>query len=460
MVRTRTGALRRPAAAVLACAVISGLGLGQPATASHGGDVPAVAGYGFGYWSDGISLFGGSQADFGPTPTVTLADDASNSSTSVSATCSYVHYGPATLLTSDDVTVETSGTLGPGGGATTTSSMVNVNKATTVCGVVDLTNVTGSEIFTADAVTGTASATSTGSSGSTGVSGGTLNTHHQGIQDCGTSLCGRPGEQHTHDPLDPDGAVTVPDNPSPNYAVEGHVHLGTTSTDYFVVVFNEQTVYPDGSTLVTPVHEYFGYRLVGGVITEDKPYSLGGSILHGHLQIGQVTANDALLADDDSDHVPNVRDNCDAVSNPGQADADGDGLGDACDPFPGGAPDLRVDVSDSQDPVSTRSQVGYTVEVYNAGTAAAEGATVFTRLSGVTYIGPSNNGCVVVKGKNAGVRCDIGTLGRAGGFRVVLLAKTPAKGRTASVTSTVSTTSTDENLANNTDTETTEIVKP
>ena len=37
-------------------------------------------------------------------------------------------------------------------------------------------------------------------------------------------------------------------------------------------------------------------------------------------------------ADDDNDTVPDVTDNCTCVSNVGQADADGDGTGDACDP--------------------------------------------------------------------------------------------------------------------------------
>jgi hypothetical protein len=40
---------------------------------------------------------------------------------------------------------------------------------------------------------------------------------------------------------------------------------------------------------------------------------------------------DACDADLDGDGVANAADNCSAVANPGQADTDGDGLGDACD---------------------------------------------------------------------------------------------------------------------------------
>lgn len=39
--------------------------------------------------------------------------------------------------------------------------------------------------------------------------------------------------------------------------------------------------------------------------------------------------------DTDGDGVPDVSDNCVAVANPGQADSDGDDLGDACDPLSG-----------------------------------------------------------------------------------------------------------------------------
>lgn len=42
------------------------------------------------------------------------------------------------------------------------------------------------------------------------------------------------------------------------------------------------------------------------------------------------------LRDFDKDGVPDVQDNCPKVKNPDQKDSDGDGIGDACDPYPFG----------------------------------------------------------------------------------------------------------------------------
>ncbi|MGH9177207.1 MAG: hypothetical protein ACRD0N_01445, partial [Acidimicrobiales bacterium] len=111
-----------------------------PARATHV-PITAVSGSAFGYWSDGISLFGGPQADIGPAPTVTLAADASNSPQSASATTGLVSYGPARLFTSDAIDLQSAGSLGETGSVTTTSAIQNVNYADTQ------PSNTGSEVF-------------------------------------------------------------------------------------------------------------------------------------------------------------------------------------------------------------------------------------------------------------------------------------------------------------------------
>lgn len=52
----------------------------------------------------------------------------------------------------------------------------------------------------------------------------------------------------------------------------------------------------------------------------------------GSAQVFQISLSSA--DNPDGDAVPNVRDNCRQVANPGQGDTDSDGMGDACDPTP------------------------------------------------------------------------------------------------------------------------------
>jgi hypothetical protein len=295
----------------LAALLFATVGSSTPASASHI-TVTAVRGSAFGSRADQLSLFGGTGAnvtDIGPTPTVTLLTDASNSPQSATAPTGLVNKGPAKLFTSDAITVNSTGSLGTSGSVTTTSNIQNVNYAATQEGS------TGSEIFgypppetdtspvspsghplawrtspyinfnpnnVRTSVAGTATASPSGVSGSTTITNGILRTHKQASDDCPSYAfrpCGRAGEEHLHEPAptvlnpnsNPEGVVTIPTDPPPNYAVGGHLHLGDSTTDYFVLVFNEQVVNPDGSITVTPVHEYFGYKLVNGNIVRTGP---------------------------------------------------------------------------------------------------------------------------------------------------------------------------------------------
>jgi hypothetical protein len=52
--------------------------------------------------------------------------------------------------------------------------------------------------------------------------------------------------------------------------------------------------------------------------------------------------NDVAGLDSDADGVPNACDNCRFVINPDQFDANGDGVGDACEVLPHPAPRTRT----------------------------------------------------------------------------------------------------------------------
>ena len=255
------GALRGPIVVALLCSVVT-LGIGQvPATAAPTTKVTAVNGSAFGYWADNISLFGGAQPDAGPIPVVTLAANASNSPQNATATTGLVQYGPATLFTSDQINVSTSGSLGTNGFATSSTNIANVNQAATQPS-------TGSEILTAANVTSTCTASPSGITRSTTITSGTLQTDSG--WDAGDLVYPEPaasaGGTDEHDPV----IVALPANPGPNTEYTGHIHLSGSSVDSWRVVFNEQVTNANGSSTVNAAHEYFL-----------------GTILLGDLSIGQ-----------------------------------------------------------------------------------------------------------------------------------------------------------------------------
>ena len=210
--------------------------------ASAAGTVTKAKGSAYGYRAYNIKLLGGSHPAIGPTPKVALTSNASNSPQSATATTGLVQYGPATLFTSDGISVLTKGALGTAGFVTSTSSVTHINKATTQ------PSSTGSEPLTADSIASSCSASISGTSGSTTITNGTLET------DNGTT------------PV----FVTLPTNPARNTTISGVVHVGST-IDHFHYVFNEQIVNSAGQLTVNAVHEHFD-----------------GPSLKGDLIIGQV----------------------------------------------------------------------------------------------------------------------------------------------------------------------------
>jgi hypothetical protein len=75
------------------------------------------------------------------------------------------------------------------------------------------------------------------------------------------------------------------------------------------------------------------YDLDGdGDVTEKVPdLGLGSRVVGSAPDLG---AYELALPDGDGDGVPDASDNCPAVANPSQSDADADGIGDACEPPP------------------------------------------------------------------------------------------------------------------------------
>lgn len=212
--------------------------------ASAAGVVTAVNGSAYGYRAFNIALLGNPQPDTGPTPTVTLASDASNSPQSASAANGHVTYGPATLFTSDSIAVQATGSLGSTGAVTSTSSVNNINKSTTQ------PTITGSEQLTADNISSSCSASASASaSGSTTATNATVET-----------------ESGSADP-NPPTVVSIPTNPSVNYTVNGQIDLSATDTETFTFVFNEQTTDASGNLTVNAVDEYLhGPTAKGNVI--------------------------------------------------------------------------------------------------------------------------------------------------------------------------------------------------
>ena len=197
--------------------------------------VSDVRGTGFGAFAH-ITILGGLNRS-GPNPVATLPAGGSASAVTASAPSTLVQFGPATIFTSGAASVSTQGT--PGGGSVSTSTSVS-----------SITNASG-EVFTATSVSSSCAASEGARSGTTTISGGVLQTD-SGDNDPTNAIPDHPAVN-----------VTVPTNPAPNTAINGHIHVNN-ATDTFTYVFNEQVVGADGSMTVSAAHlKLIGPNAVG-----------------------------------------------------------------------------------------------------------------------------------------------------------------------------------------------------
>ena len=159
--------------------------------------------------------------------------------------------------------------------------------------------------------------------------------------------------------------------------------------------------------------------------------------------------------DHDGDGILNANDNCPLVSNPDQADGDGDGIGDVCDSV---FADLSLSKTDSPDPVIAGSPLTYTITVTNGGPNAALGVLMTDALpAGAVFVSanPTQGSC----SGSSTVTCDLGTLGSGQFASIIIGVNTTGAGvltNTASVGSNVE----DPNTTNNSATTTTVVLTP
>lgn len=128
------------------------------------------------------------------------------------------------------------------------------------------------------------------------------------------------------------------------------VHVGAPGSDVLSTLPSPQAYgYMSGTSMATPcvagalalirsAHPTESYleirdRLFSGV--EQIPALQGRTVTGGRINLyNSLAGNYPDYPDDDDDGAPNWTDNCRDEGNPDQADADGDGRGDVCDPFP------------------------------------------------------------------------------------------------------------------------------
>jgi uncharacterized repeat protein (TIGR01451 family) len=165
---------------------------------------------------------------------------------------------------------------------------------------------------------------------------------------------------------------------------------------------------------------------------------------------------DCVDPDDDNDTIPDPSDNCPLTPNTNQADADHDGIGDACE----ASADLRV-TKTAMSKVKTGAKLLYVVTVRNNGPNSAPNVVISDNLpAGTTFVSanPTQGSCNRVGNL---VTCNLGNLANGHIAAVLLVVKVTAPaGATLNNMAVGSSSHPDSNLSNNSASASTKVVRP
>jgi len=132
-----------------------------------------------------------------------------------------------------------------------------------------------------------------------------------------------------------------------------------------------------------------------GTFSNDSRITYFSTAFGGDADMSFVYAVDAsVLLDCDGDGILDIEDNCECEFNPDQLDSDGDGLGDACDPF-----NLPDDCADAL-PLFPGTTLGNTIGATNDGTSTCSPNSNINKDIWYAYT-PVVSGTVSIDGRDS-----------------------------------------------------------